>query len=71
VIGRSRLEQQGGTTLCAGAGAANNLAKPDYSWSCLARSGDTLYGVTEDPASGADIEIHGERTGRPSPHVRG
>lgn len=32
-------------------------------WSSLARSGDTLYGVANDPATGADIEIKFERAG--------
>ena len=26
-------------------------------WSSLVRSGDTMYGVANDPATGADIEI--------------
>lgn len=30
-------------------------------WSSLARSGDTLYGVASNPATGADIEIKLER----------
>ena len=33
-------------------------------WSSLARSGDTLYGVAKDSATGADIEISFVRAGR-------
>jgi len=32
-------------------------------WSSLARSGDTLYGVANDPMTGADLEIKFERAG--------
>ena len=32
-------------------------------WSSLARSGDTLYGDANDPATGADIQIRFVRAG--------
>ena len=32
-------------------------------WSSLIRSGDTMYGVANDPATGADIEIAFRRVG--------
>lgn len=34
---------------------------PLPAWSSLARSGDTLYGVAKNPATGADIEIEFQR----------
>lgn len=32
-------------------------------WSSLARSGDALYGVANDPATGADIQVSFARAG--------
>jgi hypothetical protein len=39
-------------------------------WSSLARSGEMLYGVANNPATGADIEIKLERASRGSGRIR-
>ena len=51
-----------GTVSQRGARVVFHVVKgPLPAWSSLARSGDTLYGVAKNPATGADIEIELER----------
>jgi hypothetical protein len=54
-----------GTVSQSGRRVVFHLSKGAWpAWSSLARSGDTLYGVANDPASGADIQIEFVRAGR-------
>jgi len=54
-----------GTVSQSGGRVVFHLSKGAWpAWASLARSGDTLYGVANDPATGADIEISFVRAGR-------
>ena len=54
-----------GTVSQSGGRVVFHLSKGAWpAWASLARSGDTLYGVAKDPATGADIEISFVRAGR-------
>ena len=53
-----------GTVSQSGRHVVFHISKgPLPAWSSLARSGDTLYGVAKNPATGADIEIQFRRAG--------
>jgi hypothetical protein len=54
-----------GTVSQSGRNVVFHVAKGSRpAWSSLARSGDTLYGVASNPATGADIEVKLERAAR-------
>ena len=60
-----------GTVSQSGRRVVFRVAKGSRSaWSSLARSGDTLYGVANNPATGANIEIKLERANRGSGRTR-
>ena len=60
-----------GTVSQSGRRVVFHLAKGSLpTWSSLARSGDMLYGVAKNPATGADIAIKVERAARGSGRIR-
>ena len=53
-----------GTVSQSGNDVVFHLSRGQWpAWSSLARKGDTLYGVADDPATGVDIDIELERAG--------
>lgn len=61
----AKVSSRSGTVSQSGRRVVFHLSKGTwFAWSSLTRSGDTMYGVADDPATGADIEISFVRGGR-------
>jgi len=61
----AKVSRWSGTVSQSGRRVVFHLSKGTWpAWSSLTRSGDTMYGVADDPATGADVQISFERGGR-------